>query len=459
MSLRLRVRDDREAPVDHEPAVETEQIIQRGRLAVLVLALGLAISFGSDRSLGVTVAVVLLSLGTLGTHLALRRPRGSRTITTVGWATFATDTVVCALVLLAVADDPVDPVVFLTMILAIEAAVRWGTAGAVGGGLLAGALGVAWAHTTYAAVGRDLPGASVAFRALIPVLLALPVGLLIERLRRQRGYTQHLFEHTSDPTVVVAEGRVVAVNPAAAELIGEPVERLRGAPFDTGFGVLFEVPDLDALRRLPALGRHDVPVMDRHGQQRWFSIRADASDELTFVTARDVTEERMREQQLSFRAWHDPLTGLRNRAALRSGLRDRLREEAPVGVIFLDLDGFKAINDRHGHQVGDEVLVVVADRVRQVTRDADVVHRWGGDEFCLVLPDADRDVLDAVAQRIDEALRRPVQIAGQLLDVGASWGTTLARPDDTEASILSRADERMYRRKRARAGSHRPSAR
>jgi diguanylate cyclase (GGDEF)-like protein/PAS domain S-box-containing protein len=165
--------------------------------------------------------------------------------------------------------------------------------------------------------------------------------------------------------------------------------------------------------------------------------------------ARLRTEERMRHEAL-----HDPLTGLANRTLLRDRLEHALarsaREPQPTGVLFIDLDNFKAVNDRFGHAVGDAVLAELAGRLRSVVRPADTVARLGGDEFIVVCEAVDRDSAVALGRRMEEAIRRPLDVGGTEHELSASIGIALGR-EDPEA-LLARADAAVYRAKAAGRG-------
>jgi diguanylate cyclase (GGDEF)-like protein len=181
---------------------------------------------------------------------------------------------------------------------------------------------------------------------------------------------------------------------------------------------------------------------------------------------RDVTDRRVREAALAHRAEHDSLTGLVNRARFEARLVDLLdsHERVPqtavrqyVAVLFIDLDGFKPVNDRYGHAAGDAVLVAVAARLRESTRGTDVIARLGGDEFAVLIEVHDAAEVSAVAERILHALKRPVLFDTYELTVGASIGIADSRmaetakdspdPGDrtvTAAELLRAADSAMY---------------
>jgi diguanylate cyclase (GGDEF)-like protein/PAS domain S-box-containing protein len=169
---------------------------------------------------------------------------------------------------------------------------------------------------------------------------------------------------------------------------------------------------------------------------------------------RDITERRAHHDRIAHAAAHDSLTGLANGPTLVRDLERALshgtRYQHPVGVLFLDLDGFKLVNDTYGHDVGDRLLATVADVVRRTVRDTDTVGRLGGDEFGVVLSRVGgADEAIAVAQRIIEGIEENASVAGLRLDVGCSVGVALAFPGGTDARTLMRhADAAMYRSKR-----------
>ncbi len=180
------------------------------------------------------------------------------------------------------------------------------------------------------------------------------------------------------------------------------------------------------------------------------------------VSAQDITERRRIEQELrdltavlTERAVRDPLTGLANRALLEERLRTALARDGRSGestaALFLDLDGFKDVNDQHGHAVGDAVLRTVAERLVTAVRPSDTVSRLGGDEFVVLVEGASETALDALVERLVAALTVPVRVGTIDLDVGVSVGVALSRAGERDPQgLLSAADARMYAAKRAR---------
>ena len=174
------------------------------------------------------------------------------------------------------------------------------------------------------------------------------------------------------------------------------------------------------------------------------------------LSSRFVGERRRLEAELRRQATHDSLTGLANRALVRRQLELELAADrpGPVGVLFCDLDEFKAVNDRLGHEAGDDLLCQVADRLRDSLRPGDLLARLGGDEFVVVLPEADgRSTITAVGERILTALRRPFALGAESVRIGASIGGVLGSRGSVEVTDLLRdADAAMYEAKRTGRG-------
>jgi len=169
--------------------------------------------------------------------------------------------------------------------------------------------------------------------------------------------------------------------------------------------------------------------------------------ELARVLERTVVELRDREDELEHQAFHDPLTGLANRALFRDRLQhaSARRHEDVVTVLFVDLDDFKTVNDTMGHDIGDQLLVLVAERLRACVRWGDTVARLGGDEFAMLLDDGDAAEGQALGERILAALEVPFAVGGRELRVRASVGVVSAGHGEATADLLLQdADLAMY---------------
>jgi diguanylate cyclase (GGDEF)-like protein/PAS domain S-box-containing protein len=166
----------------------------------------------------------------------------------------------------------------------------------------------------------------------------------------------------------------------------------------------------------------------------------------------DVTDRVVAEEKIRHLAFHDTLTGLPNRVLLQERMRLALasadRHGDIVGVVYIDLDDFKPVNDRLGHAIGDEVLVIIAERLRSCTRDEDTVARMGGDEFIALLPrlESSHD-LAAIAASIANCIDSPIPVCGDRVTVTASVGLALYLHGEATDELITRADHAMYRAK------------
>ncbi len=178
------------------------------------------------------------------------------------------------------------------------------------------------------------------------------------------------------------------------------------------------------------------------------------------ATHDDITERRRAEQRIAHMARHDALTDLPNRILFRDQLADALGgvgRGAKLAVLYLDLDRFKGVNDTLGHPMGDELLKLVADRLRDCVRDTDTVARVGGDEFAIIQTNIEQPLdTAALARRIGETVRAPYDLAGHIVDVDTSIGIAIAPNDGVEPDgLLKAADMALYGAKADGRGTYR----
>ena len=301
-------------------------------------------------------------------------------------------------------------------------------------------------------------------RALADAHLDLAARLTAQRRAEQQSQLYAtVFTNASEGMVITdRENRIAAVNPAFAAITGYSAEEVIG-----------HSPQF--LRS----GRHDSNYyrqmwaqLDDHGQWRgeiwnrrkngevfpeWLSITVvrDATGAPTHYIGifSDVSERKEAEARIHHLAHHDALTDLPNRILLQDRLDQAIllskRSNRRTGVLFLDLDRFKNINDTLGHDIGDSLLVQVAERCASAMRETDTISRQGGDEFVIVLPDLEQSQDAAqVARKLTRALEKPFVLAGHELTVTGSIGIALY-PDDgqTASELLKNADAAMYRTK------------
>jgi diguanylate cyclase (GGDEF)-like protein/PAS domain S-box-containing protein len=262
------------------------------------------------------------------------------------------------------------------------------------------------------------------------------------------------------------DGTLSRVNPALCRILGREPDELVGhslKEFATGDSSDFE----GAIAAVEAgvLSHHEVERQFRRpdGTVAWCLHTViglpDESGEVSYflVQLQDITEQKNAAAQLEQAALTDPLTGLPNRTVLEDRLTRALararQTNTLVGVLFIDLDHFKVVNDSYGHDVGDQVLREIGIRLATAVRDTDTVVRLGGDEFVVVREHlSDFGQLEDLAETIDRSLAAPYLINSRTLEISASIGSA-GGAELTAGQLLSRADESMYRAKRGRRDS------
>ena len=271
-----------------------------------------------------------------------------------------------------------------------------------------------------------------------------------------------LVEHASDLVCVADDvGRVIYASPAVARVLNLSASELEGTP-------VFDLvhPDdredlmgkMEEIVNTPGISP-SLEARVAHADGGWRHMEVVTTNLLNnpavsgiVINARDITERVEVAAQLEEKAFHDELTGLPNRSLLLERLADALhrasRHDLMVGVLFLDLDRFKVVNDSLGHSVGDELLSETARRLEQTIRPDDTVARLGGDEFVVVIGNMIRttDALVA-AERVRSAVAQPVTLGNESTVVTTSVGIAIAFGDESPAELLQDADTAMYRAK------------
>jgi diguanylate cyclase (GGDEF)-like protein/PAS domain S-box-containing protein len=303
--------------------------------------------------------------------------------------------------------------------------------------------------------------------------LAVDGALMAEDRHRRRSEARFrsLVAHSSDLiTVLDRSGAIVYQSPSIERVLGYTADEVVQTRFDA------LVRPADRTRLVQVIEGSDVAgggsgvfecsLRTRGGEWLQFEIRHtnlldDEHVQGIVLNCRDVSERKLFEDQLAHQAFHDPVTGLANRALFADRVQHALaraaREQSVLGVIFIDLDDFKTINDSLGHASGDAVLQEVAHRLGRAVRPTDTVARFGGDEFAVLVEEVESSQEAAdVAERILQELNAPIDMSQKELYVGASLGLCLAGADGCGADdLLRNADVAMYMAKRERKGSYR----
>jgi diguanylate cyclase (GGDEF)-like protein/PAS domain S-box-containing protein len=308
------------------------------------------------------------------------------------------------------------------------------------------------------------------FSALLTIVV---LGLLVALKRYERAVDaladreEHLSEvldYMAEGIVIVDTGnRIVDINPAFSAITGFGADELRGQHISAlpagrvggrSLGELFGPADLHHQRGDFEGRRRDGEAYTGHAV---ISAVLDADGGVVHRVAlvADVTELRRRDGEIWHQANFDRLTGLPNRSLITDRLESMVyharRHQSEVVVLFIDLDRFKPVNDRYGHDVGDLLLQQVAQRLQKLFRDEDTVARLGGDEFVVAMPtDAGSAAIEPAAAKVVEALSQPFEVDGHQLSIACSVGVARFPADgDSAERLLVAADHAMYRAKNA----------
>jgi diguanylate cyclase (GGDEF)-like protein/PAS domain S-box-containing protein len=311
--------------------------------------------------------------------------------------------------------------------------------------------------------------------------------LVRERLAREAHF-RALVQHSSDMVLVLeADGTVREASPAVARVLGHAPRKVVGRTF-WDFFVADDMAVVQAdIAQAIAAGDGEVTasgpcewrIRAANGSERWVeAICTNLLDDPIVmglvINGRDVSERKQLEAELTHRAYHDTLTGLVNRTRFRAKIVEAIARttsgtrsddgRSGLAVLYIDLDGFKAVNDIFGHDAGDRVLAAIADRLRDATRGSDTAARLGGDEFAILLERLrDADEVRMVAKRVLHLVRGPIRIDHRDVVVGASIGIVCASLGDTNResplvvdpdALLHNADSAMYAAKARGRGNY-----
>jgi diguanylate cyclase (GGDEF)-like protein/PAS domain S-box-containing protein len=291
---------------------------------------------------------------------------------------------------------------------------------------------------------------------------------LTHELAQKENHFRSLVQGSSDVIMIAAPSGILRyVSPAAAGVYGREAEELIGSEL----ACLIHPEDLGRVvrevRRFLAAPPADEPTMRidcrfRSGSGDWLNVESTVNRHQggLLFNSRDITERVRLQAQLQHNAEHDPLTDLPNRALfterVRQALTGRRAGDSGTAVLFIDLDGFKGVNDRLGHLAGDELLIQAARRLQDSVRSGDTAARLGGDEFAaLVVGDGSRNQsareyqVQEIADRLRLTLSQPYRVDGREVRVAASIGVAFAEPAITPTDLMRNADLAMYRAKAA----------
>ena len=301
--------------------------------------------------------------------------------------------------------------------------------------------------------------------------------------RNMNAYNQHMAHELADAQKLVeqwrsffalsldmlcianTEGYFLDVNPAFVRTLGYDRSELLAQPF-----LAFVHPDdrASTIMEVEKL-KHGLDTISFDNRYRckdgrwlwlnWTTPAPAAGSNLLYAIARDITERKRSEEEVLFRAQHDSLTGLYNRAALLHEIGvalERMRRSIgyQAGLLFIDLNKFKPINDQHGHATGDRILAELGHRLHVNGRSTDFVARLGGDEFAVLVQGQEAIDVSALVRRYEQCFFQPFESGGVSLRLDAAIGyASVSNSDTTAEELLAQADLQMYQSKRGQRRS------
>jgi diguanylate cyclase (GGDEF)-like protein/PAS domain S-box-containing protein len=287
---------------------------------------------------------------------------------------------------------------------------------------------------------------------------------LAKALQTAEAQFRAVFEHAPVAVSMLdLDGVIIDINYAGCAMLGRTREALIGTPREE----LIHPDDREraqdaANRQLGGDGNaSEFRLVRADGGELWVissaAVVEPGGDDEPYVVSiqADITERRALEAALAHEATRDPLTGVMNRGAIMTQLELSLlqRHASPLGLLFVDLDYFKIVNDTFGHEAGDAVLVTVARRIVDAVREGDIVGRIGGDEFVVICHEitGEREALE-VGERVRKAIAETIRVRGGLAQVDASVGVVLGETNADAAALMRRVDEAAYSAKRTGRG-------
>lgn len=280
--------------------------------------------------------------------------------------------------------------------------------------------------------------------------------------QRHQNFLQMVIQNIPAMVLVkqAKDQKIVLINEAGEKLMGVSAHTAVGKTshdlFTAERAALYDSFDRQALHSDIPVVLEEERVTDSHGHERIIQLKKtvlrtpEGIADSILTLGMDLTEQKQAEAQIAQLAHFDPLTGLANRTLFaqetEKALTRAMRRTGMTALLCLDLDRFKAVNDTYGHLAGDELLIEVAERLRNCVRKGDVVARMGGDEFAIVQDVERAEDARLLAQRIIEAMKAPFFVSAAQVEVGISIGIALSPEDASDThNLLSRADMALYR--------------
>lgn len=282
------------------------------------------------------------------------------------------------------------------------------------------------------------------------------------KLQASEDCYRNLVEFIPDAIFIEKNGQITFVNQPAIKLVGAAsAEEVLGKPISQ---LVAKTESLDFIKRIRDTSSTNKPIIEQicrfDGTLIWGEIITMKikfkDDDVLQTLIRDITAKKNYQQKLEYLAYHDPLTGLSNRRyfteQINSVFKQAHKENKKLGIMYIDIDKFKMINDSFGHEIGDQFLKQFAILLKENVREADILCRIGGDEF-LVLLNGLKDMNDAalIASKLNKESQKPVMISNHKIEASSSIGIALFPQHGIDSmTLIQRSDEALYKAKKTR---------
>ena len=282
------------------------------------------------------------------------------------------------------------------------------------------------------------------------------------KLQASEDCYRNLVEFIPDAIFIEKNGQITFVNQPAIKLVGAAsAEEVLGKPISQ---LVAKTESLDFIKRIRDTSSTNKPIIEQicrfDGTLIWGEIITMKikfkDDDVLQILIRDITAKKNYQQKLEYLAYHDPLTGLSNRRyfteQINSVFKQAHKENKKLGIMYIDIDKFKMINDSFGHEIGDQFLKQFAILLKENVREADILCRIGGDEF-LVLLNGLKDMNDAalIASKLNKESQKPVMISNHKIEASSSIGIALFPQHGIDSmTLIQRSDEALYKAKKTR---------
>lgn len=282
------------------------------------------------------------------------------------------------------------------------------------------------------------------------------------KLELSKESYRNILEQFPFAIFVIKDDNIIYANQSGMDIVGaHPKNEIIGSPI----WKFIQIEHQPSLKKSLWKGNQSAilgKIKRVDGEIRWVEMSvmpvSFEGEDVKQIVVRDVTEEKDYEEKLKYFAYHDPVTGLYNRhyftKKIKTMVEEAKKNNSMFGVMFIDMDDFKKVNDSFGHEMGDRLLIQFADRLKKNVREEDIVCRLGGDEFLILIKNIrGKQTLEEIATRLQKAFQVPYQLGDESVVVISSIGISMFPLDGLDdKTLISRADQALYQAKKHRKG-------